>query len=321
MLRAIACINDHFEVIQHTEQIHGYLANPKATVWVDITDPGLDDMRCLQTEFGFHPLSIEDVHRDAQRPKIEIYPDYYFLVFYTLAYPTPAAPIHTHEIDFFLGANYVVTSHEKPLPEIDEVWDRWQRRVDVIGSDAGSLLYILLDSIVDEYFPIIDVLAERVEDIEQHIFEKFDKEALEDIFKLKKDLLALRRIIAPERDVLNVLLRRDPVIVSPTSIIFFQDVYDHILRVIDSMDTYRDLLSSALDAYLSVQSNNLNEVMRKLTVISTIFLPLTFLTGFFGMNFTHLPFDSTTMLWVSLVIMVLLPVGMLVYFRWRGLSD
>ena len=173
---------------------------------------------------------------------------------------------------------------------------------------------------MDEYFPILDELAERVEDVEQHIFEKFDKEALEDIFSLKKDLLALRRIISPERDVLNVLLRRDPPIVSPETVIFLQDVYDHILRVTDSLDTYRDLLSSALDAYLSVQSNNLNEIMRRLTVISTIFLPLTFLTGFFGMNFSHLPFDNDTLLWASLAIMVILPLAMLAFFRWRGWS-
>ena len=120
--------------------------------------------------------------------------------------------------------------------------------------------------------------------------------------------------------MLNVLLRRDPLIVSPETVVFLQDVYDHILRVTDSLDTYRDLLSSALDAYLSVQSNNLNEVMRRLTVISTIFLPLTFLTGFFGMNFAHLPFDNDTLMWASLASMLILPIAMLAFFRWRGWS-
>ncbi|MCW5852517.1 MAG: magnesium/cobalt transporter CorA [Anaerolineae bacterium] len=321
MLRAITCHQDTFKTIDNPQTIKEYLNDPQTTVWIDITGPGEAEIKTLREQFHFHPLSLEDVLRPGQRPKIEVYPTYYFMVFYDLDYSDQAASVQAHEIDIFLGKNYVVTVHEQPSAEIDEVWERWQRRADVIGSDVGALLYVLVDNLVDEYFPILDQLAERVEDVEQHIFEKFDKEALEDIFSLKKDLLALRRIISPERDVLNVLLRRDPLIVSAETAVFLQDVYDHILRVTDSLDTYRDLLSSALDAYLSVQSNNLNEIMRRLTVISTIFLPLTFLTGFFGMNFSHLPFDNDALLWASLGIMVMLPVAMLAYFRWRGLSD
>lgn len=321
MLRAITCHQDTFKTIDNLQTVQTYLSDPKATVWIDMTGPSEAEIKALGEQFHFHPLSLEDVLRKGQRPKIEVYPTYYFMVFYDLDAPQPGLPIQTHELDIFLGRNYVVTVHAEPLAEIDEVWERWQRRADVIGSDVGALLYVLVDNLVDEYFPILDQLADRIEDVEQHIFEEFDKEALEDIFGLKKDLLALRRIISPERDVLNVLLRRDPPIVSAETGLFLQDVYDHILRITDSLDTYRDLLSSALDAYLSVQSNNLNEVMRRLTVISTIFLPLTFLTGFFGMNFSHLPFDSPTLLWVSLAIMVVVPVAMLVYFRRRGLSD
>ena len=135
-----------------------------------------------------------------------------------------------------------------------------------------------------------------------------------------KQLLALRRVVAPQRDVFNVLMRRDPPILPVGSVIYFQDVYDHTVRVLDSIDTYRDLLSSALDAFLSVQSNALNEVMRRLTVISTIFLPLTFLSGFFGMNFDALPFESPLAFWLSLAIMALTPLVMVLWFRLRGLS-
>ena len=320
MLRAITCHQDTFKTIDDPQTIKDYVSDPTATVWIDITAPGEAEIKALRDIFHFHPLSLEDVRRKGQRPKIEVYQTYYFMVFYDLEYPKADEPIQTHEIHIFLGKNYVVTIHEGTSGEIDEVWERWQRRADVIGSDVGALLYVLVDNLVDEYFPILDQLAERVEDVEQHIFEEFSKEALEDIFALKKDLLTLRRIISPERDVLNVLLRRDPLIVSPETVVFLQDVYDHILRVTDSLDTYRDLLSSALDAYLSVQSNNLNEVMRRLTVISTIFLPLTFLTGFFGMNFAHLPFDNDTLMWASLASMLILPIAMLAFFRWRGWS-
>jgi magnesium transporter len=321
MLRAVAYLDGHFEHIPRQEDISLYIGQPNATVWVDMLDPGPEELECLKTEFNFHPLSLEDVTRGTQRPKIEIYPTYYFLVFYALAYPKPGAPLESRELGIFLGPNYVVTVHTQPIQELGDVWERWQRRADDMGTDVGRLLYLIFDSIVDEYFPVVDVLADRAEDIEESIFEKFDRGALEDIFRLKKDLLALRRLVSPERDVLNVLLRRDPPILPANAVIFFQDVYDHLLRVLDSIDTYRDLLSSALDAYLSVQSNNLNEVMRKLTVISTIFLPLTFITGFFGMNFVHLPFDNDLFLWVSLGVMVLLPLAMLVYFRWRGLDE
>ncbi len=321
MLRAIAYHNEQFTEIHDLETISDYIDNPQATVWVDIAGPTDDDMACLRDEFQFHPLSLEDVARAHQRPKIEIYPTYYFLVFYTLDYVKPEGPLGMCELDVFLGPNYVVTVHREGIHELVEVWERWQKRADGLGTDVGRLLYLILDSIVDQYFPVIDALADYVEDVEAHIFEKFDRAALQDIFSLKKDLLNLRRVVAPERDVLNVLLRRDPPILPSSAVLFFQDVYDHVLRVLDSIDTYRDLLSSALDAYLSVQSNNLNEVMRRLTVISTIFLPLTFITGFFGMNFSHLPFDNDTFMWISLAIMILLPLVMYLYFRWRGLSD
>ena len=321
MQRAIVWLNGQIEPITDFERISDYLANPHATLWVDMVDPQPSDIRCLNEEFAFHHLSIEDVTHAIQRPKIEVYPTYYFMVFFALGFPNPEASLEYHEMDIFIGSNYVVTAHSAPLKELDEAWEHWCRRAEVIGSDVGALLYNILDHVVDEYFPVVDALADRTEDIEESIFGKFDAGALEDIFRLKKDLLALRRVVAPQRDVLNVLLRRDPPILPANTVLYFQDVYDHLLRILDSIDVYRDLLSSALDAYLSVQSNNLNQVMRRLTVISVIFLPLTFLTGFFGMNFESMPFGDIRVFWVSLVIMLLIPVGMAIFFRWRGLSE
>ncbi len=324
MLRAMACKDDRVTRIDDVARVSDAIADRRTTVWVDLAAPTPAEWRCLRDEFAFHPLSIEDVERRHQRPKIDIYPGYYFMVVYALRFAAPSgadAPrLEIRELAIFLGPNFMVTVHVEPIDELDGVWEHWQRRTDVIGSDVGALLHVLLDHVIDDYFPIIDALAERVEDLEEAIFDRFDPEALGEIFALKKDLLALRRIVAPERDVLNVLLRRDPPILSSDAVVFFQDVYDHTLRVLDSIDTYRDLLSSALDAYLSVQSNNLNEIMRRLTVISTVFLPLTFLTGFFGMNFTTLPFASPALLWLSLASMVVIPAGMVLYFRWRGWS-
>lgn len=318
MIRTVVNVEDKFQVIDDPSQISDWVANPTATVWVDILDPDSQAIRLLKDEFHFHPLSLEDVVRAHQRPKIDIYANYYFLVFYTLDYPVQGQELKIAELDMFLGPNYLVTAHAEPMPILDEVWSRWQRRVETVGLDIGALLYEILDHVVDDYFPVIDALAEEVEGVEARIFEQFDKDALEDIFGLKKEFLALRRIVAPERDVVNVLLRRDPPILPAGSIVFFQDVYDHLIRVLDSIDTYRDLLSSALDAYLSVQSNNLNEIMRRLTIISTIFLPLTFITGFFGMNFEHLPFANPLLMWLVVLSTFIVPLAMLFYFRWQG---
>jgi len=301
----------------HTEHtaFHELLPAAGSILWLDLVSPEQDELAILQQTFGFHPLAVEDAVRKHQRPKIDVYPNHYFLVVYAVRYPENAGRIHTQEVDLFIGQNYVVTVHHDPMPEIEESIARWKSNVDTLGSDVSALLYSLMDSIVDEYFPVIDKIADRIEDLEEKIFERFDRSAMEQIFELKKDLLWLRRVVTPERDVFNVLLRRDPPILQPGSIIYFQDVYDHIVRVTDSIDTYRDLLSSALDAYLSVVSNNLNEVMKRLTIFSTIFLPLSFIVGFFGQNFTQLPISDNNWYIFMYALLVAVPVVMLLWFR------
>ena len=321
MLTIKALSHGEFRSFAESEPIKELIARSDSLVWVDMIAPTAAERQLLHTEFQFHPLALEDIEHRHQRPKIEVYSNHYFIVVYGVHLGDLHEGIDLHEISIFLGKNYVVTVHSEPVPELQAALERWEHNTDSIGSDIGAVLYAIMDGLVDEYFPLIDELADRVETLEQKIFERFDREALNDIFTMKKDLLALRRVVAPERDVFNVLMRRDPPILPVGSVIYFQDVYDHTVRVLDSIDTYRDLLSSALDAYLSVQSNVLNEAMRRLTVISTIFLPLTFLSGFFGMNFDSLPFHEPLAMWISLGIMALTPVGMYLWFRSRGLSD
>jgi magnesium transporter len=321
MLTIKALSHGEFRSFAASEPIKELIARSDSLVWVDMVAPTAAERQLLHTEFQFHPLALEDIEHRHQRPKIEVYSNHYFIVVYGVHLGELHEGIEMHEISIFLGKSYVVTVHSEPVPELQAALERWEHSTDSIGSDIGAVLYAIMDGLVDEYFPLIDELADRVETLEQKIFERFDREALNDIFTMKKDLLALRRVVAPERDVFNVLMRRDPPILPVGSVIYFQDVYDHTVRVLDSIDTYRDLLSSALDAYLSVQSNVLNEAMRRLTVISTIFLPLTFLSGFFGMNFDSLPFHEPLAMWISLGIMALTPVGMYLWFRSRGLSD
>lgn len=176
------------------------------------------------------------------------------------------------------------TEQGKGKPEVDS-----GRGAQEDVNDIGILLYSLLDTIVDSYFPVIDGVVERVENLEEEIFEKYNQAAIESIFALKKDLLALRKVLAPERDVLNVLTRRDIPIFEPHTLIYFQDIYDHIVRITDSIDTYRDLLSSALDSYLSMQSNRLNITVQTLTSVSIMLMSISAITGWYGMNFQNMP--------------------------------
>jgi magnesium transporter len=297
------------------EEISEMIGVAEVMFWVDLTAPTDSEYASLSSEFGFHPLAIEDVIKQHQRPKIDIYDDHYFLVLYSVTCKDVEKGPDLHELEMFVGANYVVTVHDDYIGEVEDTIKQWQRNVEAIGVDIGVLVYTLLDRIVDDYFPVIDTLADHIEDIEHKIFEDFDKRALEEIFTLKKHLLNMRRVIAPERDIFNVLLRRDPPILPAASIPYFMDVYDHTIRVSDTLDIYRDLLSGALDAYLSIQGNRLNETMYRLAMISTIFLPLTFLTGFFGMNFIGIPFGSNVLLIVALTSMVVVPGILYVYFK------
>jgi magnesium transporter len=258
-------------------------------LWLDVVDPTAEDIRLLAEEFSFHPLAIEDITRRHQRPKVDFYEGVIFVVFSAMRSMSDGS-LGLTEIDVFVGPNYVVTIHEGELILLSEVRDRWRRNVDEIGKrSAALLLYSILDAIVDGYFPCIDDLSDRIEDLEASIFENFDVKTQQEIFRLKKDLLGVRRMIAPERDVLNVLVRRDSPIFDEATIVYFQDIYDHILRVTDAVDTYRDLMSSALDAYLSVTSNRLNQVMKTLTASSIILMSMTLVASVYGMNFIHMP--------------------------------
>lgn len=287
-------------------------------VWLDLQDPQEPDIALLRDEFNFHPLAIEDATRTHQRPKLDSYDTYYFIVFYCLSYDSAHQRLAAQQVSLFIGANYIVSVHEGPIDAIDTTIRRWQRSEEDFGRDAGALLYALLDAIVDDYFPVIDQLAERVEVIEEQIFERFSETVLQEVFSLKRDLLNARRIIAPERDVLNVLLRREVPIFQRNTILYLQDVYDHIVRITDSIDTYRDLLAGALDAFLSVQSNRLNQIVKILTIASIILMSDALIAGIYGMNFEFMP----ELHWpygypFALGLMAVVSLALIVFFRWR----
>jgi len=216
----------------------------------------------------------------------------------------------------FIGSNYLVSVHYGAIITIDETIKRWQSNTAEFGNDGGALLYALLDAIVDDYFPVIDALAEHVEVIEEQIFARFSEDALQEVFGLKRDLLGVRRVVAPERDVLNVLIRREVPIFERNTILYLQDIYDHIVRITDSIDTYRDLLSSALDAFLSVQSNRLNQIVKILTITSIVLMSDALIAGIYGMNFDFIPELHWTFGYpFALGLMVVISTGLILFFR------
>jgi magnesium transporter len=271
-------------------EISERLKQPDTVLWVDVTDPQPDEITLLGEEFGFHPLALEDAVRPHQRPKIEAYQSFFFMIFYALNGSDPPGVWNPRQIAIFIGKNYVVTVHSGPLQVLEETASRWCERAPIgLERTTGLLVYSLLDAIVDDYFPVIDDISEEIEALEDRIFVAFDAKTQQQIFSIKKELLAIRRVVAPERDVLNVLLRRDSPIFSDATMLYFQDVYDHVLRVTDAVDNYRDLLSGALDVYLSVTSNRMNQVMKTLTASSIILMSMTLVASVYGMNFDHMP--------------------------------
>lgn len=290
MIRTMLCtqggqVKDHLD----RREIAPLLADEQNILWLDLANPTPDDLQTLASEFGFHPLAIEDATKAHQRPKIDRYDDFYFVVFYDIDYVEDRDLIDEHELDIFVGKNFLITVHYETIDEIAEVAERFHRNLERIERGIGVLLYSLLDTIVDHYFPIADRIGDRIEQMERRVYttrNHRERAGLqEDIFALRRELLHMRRVIDPERDVLATLVRRDLPIISKKASLYFQDIHDHLLRVTDAVDVYRDLLSSVLDSYHSMSANNLNQVMRVLTSCSIILMSVTFIAGIYGMNF------------------------------------
>jgi magnesium transporter len=280
-----------FEEKTPLDEVSEVLKRPDELVWIDVVDPSDADLALLKQEFDFHPLALEDVVNFVQRPKLDTY-DRYGLLFFRALVPHDdrERTIELAQIGIFFGQNYVVTVHQRAIPALDDINHRWKQHLAQVGQhSAGMLLYSILDAVVDGYFPVLDEISDRMADLEERVFDDYDPECQQDIFRLKKELVSIRRIVAPEREVLNILLRRDTPIFEPEVQVYLQDVYDHILRVTDEADTYRDLLSSALEFQLATTSNRLNQVMKTMTALSIVLMSTTLIASIYGMNFVHMP--------------------------------
>jgi len=286
--------------------------------WLDIADPRGEELRLASDELQLHPLAVEDARNQHQRPKIDEYDDHYFIVVYALEEPSPDVIRH-REISIFVKRNAIVTVHEGAIAALQVVERRFREQK---LATTGLLLHAILDTIVDGYFDVLDGLGDRVELIEAMVIDGDPRDShtsIRELFRLKRDLLAIRKVVAPERDVAASLVRGDiQELREPGRRAYFQDLYDHIVRVTDEIDTFRDLVSNVVDAHLAAVSNRLNEVMKVLTSIATVLLILNVVTGFFGQNWDFIPYGSQGLFWLSMAFMLIGTLGAAWYFRRKG---
>jgi len=273
-------------------QIKEILSVEDRTVWVDVEQPTEEDFNLLVEQFGFHPLAMEDARNQNQRAKADQYEGYLFLSLRTwggLKGAAANAPEATDEIDVFLGKNYLVTIHQEQCGAIAETRRRWREHPDLISKKPAFLLYELLDTLVDAFFPAIDDIDTEIDDLETAIYASTADIDVAPALRMKKKLLILRQSIAPMRDLLNELVRSDQALIPAETHLYYQDVYDHALRQVEQVDLHRDILSGVLDAMVAQTSNRLNQVMKTMTGVSTVLMSASLITGVYGMNFEHMP--------------------------------
>ena len=277
---------DDLQLIDAIRKVSGQV------VWLDIESPNTAELALLDSEFDLHELALEDLQKRNQRPKIDTYPNQHVLVSYEVIPDGErvASAFAMSEIHLFAGDGYLVSVHWHASPAVAELASRFAHRPDVVAPTVGALLYHFLDAVVDGYFPVLDGVGDRVDALEDRIIEGGSSgEALRELLGIKRELLELRRVLAPERDVANALLRRDLPLVDDAGLPYYQDLYDHLVRVLDAVDLYRDLVVTTLDANLAVTSNALNAVMKRLTAFTVVLMVPTLIAGIYGMNFRAMP--------------------------------
>lgn len=305
------------------EDVNAALTANTGHLWVDldITDPKQAEF--LKGITGLHPLAVEDALCVNSRPKLEEYDDYLFMIIIGLRFSEGTDDpydLETFDLCFFLGSNFLITVHEGPSTSIEEVARRIDKNPDLLKRGMDRLTHAIMDGAVDGYFPLLDKIDEFVETLEQRVVIDFDQSALKDIFAVKRLVLSLRRHIAPEREVFNILTNRPSALLSAESQIYFRDVYDHVLRINDSIDTYRDLLSSVLDSYLTQVSNRLGRITKGLSVVATLSIPFVVISGMWGMNVAHIPLSTYPhAFWLMLGLQLGLGILLLALLRFRNL--
>lgn len=307
------------------------LATAGGLTWVDVYEPNPQQtdihaqlMPLLRDVFKFHPLAIEDMLVESHSPKVDDWDNHLYVVIHAVKWDTELQDVDTAELDVFVGANYLITSRTEEIPAVDKSWRMTMRDERHSRRGADFLLYEIADLIATDYMPCMDAMDEEIDRIEDQVFDRPTNATLGRIFKLKAAALNLRRVLSPQREVMNRLARDEHPIIDPKDRVYFRDVYDHLVRLVDLNESLRDLVSGALDTYLSVTANRTNDVMKTLTIFTVLFSPIMAVTGFFGMNFfgdsilIHSPLPPAVLFAAVVVLMSVIPAAFLLYIRKRG---
>jgi len=304
--------------ITDAESLPGLLKDETESVWVDLEAPTEEETQILSSVFNFHPLAIEDCIGESHLPKLDDFGDYLFLVLHGARRGDVPGSFKTVELNFFLGKRYLVSYHQPLSRSVNRTKERCLKNSLAMSRGMDFLLYEILDGTVDNYFPILDDFDELINELEHEAVRNPGKDILNRILSLKRDGMYLRRVTSPQREILNRLSRDPFAVISKRTAIYFRDVYDHLVRISDLADSYKDLTTGLLEAYLSVVSNRLNEIMKVLTVFTAIMMPLTVITGIYGMNFKYIPeLDWAYGYHAVIGVMAAIVIVMLGIFRWK----
>ncbi len=301
------------------------IKDTEGLLWVDLVgEPAEVCEPILREIFGFHPLSIDDALQEIHIPKLDDWHNYLYLVLHGVILNMQAEKwITTLELDLFVGQHYIVTHQGQPIAAIERVWSAYKQDERYIKQGSSYLLYRLADELVATYMPVMETIDDAIDQVEDELFKNVTANTLENIFMVKRALLHLYRIIIPQQQVLDKLSRDPFTVIHPQNQIYFRDVYDHLVRLHGITESMRDLTSGVLNTYLSVVNNRMNNVMKMLTIITALFMPLSFIVGFFGMNFFQptAPLESwtgKTAFIIAMSVMIALPFGMYLWMRRRG---
>ena len=300
-------------------RLRKFLDNPKNIIWINVENPNEKAYHVLSDVFKFHHLELEDCRKRLELPKIDEFEDHIFIVFHMLSYDFQKHVLKMKEFDIFLGKNYIITFPNEPSEMISDLMKRCAKEPSLLAKGTDFILHSMMNRAVDDYFPILDHWDEHMEKLESDIVTGRIKKTMKEMLNLKRDIRNFKKSMSPQRDVISRLSRRDFPFISERANIYFRDVYDHVMRAYTIVEDQRDMITTIFEAYLSTVSNKLNEIMKTLTIIATIFIPLTFIVGIYGMNFHYMPeLDWPHGYYVVWAVLITVSIILLAYFRKKG---
>jgi len=282
-------------------------------IWVDVTDPTKSDLEKLAQSFPLHHLTLEDCSKTGNRVKLEQFEEYIFIITYGLE--SSKKDTLAFQMNFVLGKNFLLTVHKEKISSFDSLKSDGKRLQNFISRGPDLLMHHLMDMEIDFYFPVLDEIEDQIDELEEEVYRNIDQKVLGRMFRLKRQLLTIRKRVGPQKEIVLMLTQKSFPFISEESSAYYRDIYDHIIRINESIDDYREILSNTLEVHLSMVSNRMNEVMKALTIVATVMLPLTVLTGIYGMNLNIPESHIDFMYYVVLSLMVIIAAIMIFYFR------